>query len=50
MEEGSFGDVVDVGFKSEGLIKNDAKVTDVGGSRNSGAVNTEGEVIVGRVE
>lgn len=47
MEEGSFSDVFDVLVEGEGLIKQDTKVTDMGGSEHSGAIDGEGEVMGG---
>ncbi len=41
METGCFGDVFDM------LVKDDTKVTDVGGSKHSGAVGGEGKVLGG---
>lgn len=45
----SFYNMVNVAFK-ETLIQDYTKVTDVCGSRNSGAIDAEGEVMAGSVE
>ena len=50
VKEGSFCDLVDVGQEREGRVKEDSKVADLGGGGDSGAVNTEGEVVRGAGE
>ena len=50
MKESSFGNVVDVWQEREGRVKKDAKVTDVGGGGDNGAIDTEGEVLGSRGE
>ncbi|KAM9339228.1 interleukin-6 receptor subunit beta-like [Symphorus nematophorus] len=47
MKEGCLGDVFNVPVEGEGLVKNDAKISDVRGGGHCGAVNAEGEVVGG---
>ena len=47
MKKGSSGDVFDVVFEGEVAIKDDSKVADVWGRRQSGVVDGEAEVVGG---
>ena len=47
MIKGCFGDVFDVAFIGKGLVQNDAKIAEMRGGGNCGAINWEGKVIVG---
>ena len=48
--KGSFGDLVDMGLEGEGGVKDDTQVADLGGWGDSGAINSEGEVLTGAGE
>ena len=41
MEEGGFGDLINVGEEREGGVENDAKVADAGGGCDSGSIDAE---------
>lgn len=45
MKEGGLGNVFNVVFEGEGLVKDDAKVGEVGGRGDCVTVNGEGEVV-----
>ena len=45
MEEGSSCDVVDVVFKREVIVQNDAEVADVSGWGQGGVVDSEVEIV-----
>ena len=49
MEKGSLSDVVDVVVKLKLAVKNDSKVADVWGGRQSAVVKSEAEVVGGVV-
>ena len=45
VEEGGSGYLIDVGFEGECRVKDGTEVMDVRGCVDSGAVNTEGEIV-----
>ena len=47
VENGSFGNMVDMGEEGESGVKDNSKVTDLGRGGNGGAVNVKGEVLSG---
>ena len=50
VKEGSLGDLVDMGLEGEGRVKEDTEVADSGGGGDSGAIDTEGEIMRGAGE
>ena len=50
VKKGGFGDLVDMGLEGEGRVKEDTEVAHSGGGGDSGAIDTEGEVMSGAGE
>ena len=50
MKEGGFDDVADVGFKGEGGVDNYAKVADLGGGGDNGAIDVKVNKTQGRLK